>query len=110
MKSSMTAPIPEDVQNELSESPRMKICCVANEKCAGRIEWHHAMTFQSRRIQKAFAIVGICAYHHLHEAGCADRILRVCLNLATDEELEEISKAIDYKAMRDRLNLQYAKN
>ena len=107
MKSSMQATIPPDIRAQFESDPRMKRCCVADEKCIGRIEWHHAMTFSGRRLQYQWTFVGICQYHHHHEAGCADRILLVCLNLASDEQLARISKAIDYRELRDRLNKNY---
>lgn len=105
-KGSMTAPIPKDVRNELECDPRMKRCVVGGE-CSGVIQWHHSQTWKGIRLQEAWSICGICEKHHREEAKYRDVINRDCFNRATDEELERISKAVNYKAERDRLNKNY---
>ena len=59
----MCVPIPVDMQGLLSQDPFMKSCIVAHE-CDGRIEWHHAMTYQGRRVTEIYAIVPLCHKHH----------------------------------------------
>lgn len=102
-RGSMRAPIPEEVRNELEKDKRMKSCAIGGD-CEGTLQWHHAITFQGKRLQHAYAIVALCERHHREEAKHHDTILKVCLNLATDDELRAISKAEDYIETRKRLN------
>lgn len=82
--------------------------------CAGRVTREHAMYFKGSKIQKKWAIPPICACHHGVDEyqdgpGEAPKIVRqwVALNRATDEELREVSKAVNYINERDRLNKIY---
>ena len=84
--------------------------------CGGRVTREHAMYFKGSKVQKKWAIPPICACHHGVDQyqdgpGEAPKIIRqwVALNRATDEELREISKAVDYIRERDRLNDIYGK-
>jgi len=84
--------------------------------CGGRVTREHAMYFKGSKVQKKWAIPPICACHHGVDQyqdgpGEAPKIIRqwVALNRATDEELREVSKAVDYIRERDRLNAIYGK-
>lgn len=106
-RSSMIAPIPKEVRKQLENEPRMKRCVVGGD-CEGEIQWHHSQKFQGKRLQEAWAIVGICRKHHLGEARHKDKIDRDCFNRATDTELIRISKAENYIEKRELLNKRYA--
>lgn len=81
--------------------------------CAGRITYEHALKHAGRQIDAPWAILKICEYHHAvnqyQDIGDLNKEKHrwLALNRATDEELEAISKAVDYKAERDRLNKIY---
>jgi len=81
--------------------------------CAGRITWEHAIIYGGRQLDEAWAIVKLCAYHHAvdewQDGGDLNKEKNVwiALNRATDQELEAISKAIDYKKLKERLNQKY---
>lgn len=99
-------PIPPDVREAMARDPFMKRCCLASDgMCAGRIEWHHAVIFAGRQVQKRFAIIGACKdYHHrfANRKDIAERFLKVVLSRGTEQELFEISKAIDYVALKKK--------
>lgn len=58
-------PIPPKLREHLSELPRMKECARRHEQgCRGRIEWHHAIKYQGRQLNEAWAIIGLCHRHH----------------------------------------------
>lgn len=81
--------------------------------CKGRITWEHAITYQGRQLNEKWAIIPLCAYHHAvdeyQDTGdlWKERNIWIALNRATDEELEKVSKAVDYKFLRGRLNLMF---
>lgn len=57
-------PIPKKVKDKLSADPRMSICIHNNSDCDRRIEWEHAFIYAGKQINEAWAIVGVCTYHH----------------------------------------------
>ena len=103
--------IPKRLNDELNEDPFYKTCCLASDgMCSGRVERHHALIFAGRQLQKKFAILPACqGYHHrfANRKDIKERFDWILLNRATDEELTEISKAINYKEERLRLNKIY---
>jgi hypothetical protein len=94
-----------------------QVCFRENEgNCDGRLTLDHTLIYAGKQIDEAWAIVWTCAYHHgvdeFQDCGDLDREKGVwfALNKATDEELLKYSKAVDYIAMRERLNKKYGKN
>ena len=81
--------------------------------CKGRITWEHALIYAGKQIDEAWAIVKLCAYHHavdqFQDGGDLqkEKNVWIALNRATDEELENYSKAINYKQKREQLNKIY---
>lgn len=72
------------------------------------IEWEHTLIFASKQVQKKFAIIPICWYVHRGPALVKEINVWIALNRATDEELREISKVVNYFRERERLNKKYA--
>ena len=85
--------IPPKLRKEMSEDPFYKKCCLKDEYCRGRIEWHHALTFKGSQIQRKFAIVPSCQFHHERVAIFKKKFWLIALNRATQEELKEFEKA-----------------
>lgn len=102
--------IPRKLRDDMANDDYYRLCCLAADGMCiveRKIEWHHVLIVAGRQLQKKFAIVPACdGYHHRFAArkDICDRFLRVALNRANASELEAISKAIDYVAVRDRLN------
>lgn len=93
-----------------------RVCLRADEgNCAGRLTKEHAIIFAGKQVQEEWAILDICAFHHgvdeYQDNGQKDNEKHTYLALcrATDDELRRISKAIDYLALRSRLQAKYAK-
>ena len=105
-------PISKRVADILNNEP--DICALkALGGCQGRITREHALIYAGKQIDEAWAIVKICARHHgvdqWQDAGTLDkeRNVWVALNKATDDELLQYSKVINYIDMRKRLNEKY---
>ena len=98
-------PIPPKLREEMTSDPYYKSCVVGGE-CDGRIEFHHNLIYGGRQVNEKFCILPLCHYHHAHIAYFKEHVDRIMLNRATDEELRRYSKATDYIALRDRLNLR----
>ncbi len=106
--------IPPALREEMAADPYYKKCARhIDGGCAGRVTWEHSVIFAGRQLNEKWAIIPMCERHHgvgtYQDGGILDkqRNLHIALNRATDEELEAISKATDYKALRDRLNIEY---
>lgn len=56
--------IPPHTRKQLAEDPFMQHCCVADDSCAGRVEWHHALIFAGLAVQAWWAILPCCTHHH----------------------------------------------
>lgn len=80
----------------------MKRCAVADlvdSECSGRIQWHHVWTYAGRQIDEAWAIVGVCEYHHEQVNGNGT-VRQACqlasLELATPEDLAKYPRMTWY--------------
>lgn len=102
------------VKAKLEQEP--DICLRRDEgDCKGRITWEHALTYGSRQIDEAWAILKICEFHHAVNTyqDCGkmnkEKHIWLALNRATDDELDKYYKA-DFKSKRERLNKIYGTN
>lgn len=93
---------------------RKRICALSQEgKCEGRLTVEHAIIFSGRQLDKPWSLIWLCAYHHSvdqfqdNHVHSAEKSKWVAVNCATDAELKEISKAIDYIKLRTYLNNKY---
>lgn len=83
--------------------------------CAGRITFEHSLIFSGKQVQKEFAIIPLCEYHHdvlsYQDIGNLNKEINVLvsLNRATNEELDSISKVINYRKLRNYLRTKYPK-
>ena len=109
-------PIPLKLREEIASDPYYKVCArIKDGGCGGRITWEHAIIFRGRQLNKKWAIIPLCARHHAvneyQDSGSLNKEKNVWIALmrATDEELERISKAVDYKHKRNYLNDKYGK-
>lgn len=108
--------IPLSLRKKLAADPEYKQCALVDyHECGGRITWEHTLIHAGRQLQKRFAIIPLCAaghdcdqYQDSHRMS-KERNVWVALNRATDEELTEISGAIDYLHMRRHLNAKFGK-
>jgi len=103
---------------EIRQDPSYGVCMLrahSGHICGGRLTMEHALIYGGRQVDKKFAIISICARGHgvdeYQDAGTLDKDLCrwVALNRASEEELDELSKVLDYRRVRDRLNTIYGK-
>lgn len=105
----LTRPIPQKMREEMSQMRFYKSCCIGNNDCTGKIEWHHNLTWKGQRVNEIFCILPVCKYHH-DLAGTKDiksKLDWIMLNRATNEQIINYSKAINYQDLKNRLNKQY---
>lgn len=108
--------IPPKLREEMANDPYYKICARCDEgNCDGRITFEHALIFAGKQVNKKWAIIPICEFHHsigkYQDGGSLNKEKHawIALNRATEDELSEISKAVNYKGLRDRLNKVHGK-
>lgn len=95
--------------------PYYKSCARCCEDCDGRITWEHAIIFAGKQLSMKWAIIPLCEYHHAvnghQDGGDLNKEINVliALNRATEEELKDISKNVNYLSLRERLNKKYDK-
>ena len=104
------------VRKQISEDPGYRVCMLKAypaHVCGGRLTREHALIHAGRQVDAKFAIISCCAkgqeVDEYQDAHTMDKDLNrwVALNRASDEELVDLSKVIDYRRMRDRLNSIY---
>lgn len=110
----------EELKKKLSSNPEYRKCIryewLKDHTCNGRITWEHAIIFGGKQLNEPWAIIPICAYAHSvdkwQDCGILNKEINewIALNRASDEELEAVSKAIDYKRKREYLNGKYSKS
>jgi hypothetical protein len=62
--------IPLKLRNELAADPEYRVCARAEEgDCMtfgnNRITWEHALLYAGKQIQRRFAIIPLCWWHHI---------------------------------------------
>ena len=113
-------PIPPMLREEIKNDPFYGKCArkvlLDDHVCRGSITWEHAIIFAGKQLNEKWAIIPLCAFAHsvneFQDGGCLDKEINhwIALNRATDQELEDISRAEDYKRKRDYLNEKYKRN
>lgn len=111
--------IPPKLRKEMESDPEYSRCALQGllqdriGSCGGRVTREHALYYANRKIQEKYAIPPICAKHHgvdsYLDGGTASKEIRVwvALNRASDEQLQSISKVVNYPRERSRLNVIY---
>lgn len=88
----LTKPIPPKMRMEMSNDSFYDYCCVEDENCQGRIQWHHNLVSYLHgnrgRVNEIFCILPVCEFHH-SKAGTKivkQELDRVMWIRATEEE------------------------
>jgi len=109
--------IPIKLREEMSLDPEYKTClrykllhdhvCQSDPLFKKPIEWEHVIIFKGKQLQKKWSIIPICWL--VHRGGMLNKEINhwIALNRATDQELEEISIALNYKHQKEYLNKKY---
>lgn len=106
---SLTRPIKPEVRQELEDDPFMQKCCVSDNQCRGRIQWHHHLKWAGQRSDRKEHILPLCEYHHekVDTKDIHERVDWVWLGRLNERQIEEISKAINYKYRKSFLFKKY---
>lgn len=90
--------IPEKLKQEILADDFYKKCCIADETCKGRIEFHHNLIFAGKQVNEKWAILPVCHSHHEIEKHkeIGHRLDKIMFKMVSDEELKPYCKAIDY--------------
>lgn len=102
--------IPKPLNDDMNTDPFYRKCCLQRfGGCGGRIQRHHNLIYAGSQVQRKFCILPACEDHHekARSKEGKEKFDWVMLNRATDEELLEFSKSINYLRERDRLNKIY---
>lgn len=109
--------IPKKLKEEMTSDPKYKKCmryhllndhvCRPDPISGKLIEWEHAIIYKGKQLQKKWAIIPICWGAHRGQDLVKEINVWIALNRATDQELKEISKAVNYIHKRNYLNKKY---
>lgn len=101
--------IPPKTRKELSTDKFMKTCCLLDENCEGRIEFHHNLIYGGKQSDIKETILPLCHAHHMKAdyKAVKEKLNWIMLNRMDVLDLIEISKAIDYVTMKRNLNKIY---
>lgn len=103
----------------MNSDPEYKVCALRGllvdliGSCNGRVTREHALYYAGKKVQERFAVPPICSKHHgvdeWLDNGTAPKEVRVwvALNRASDMELLMISKTVNYRREKARLNMKY---
>lgn len=110
--------MPPKLREELAADPEYGMCMRAlllgDHECERdplrpyqAVEWEHVFIFGGNQVQKKWAIISIC--YLVHRGGKMVKEINewIALNRGTDDELREVSKAVDYIHRREYLNSKY---
>lgn len=98
--------MPKALRAALALQPRMRRCARHGPDCFGRITWEHAIYYAGRQVQRAWAIVPLCWFHHLG-AGLAKEVNRhLALQRATESDLSEFPRE-DFRQQKKYLESIY---
>ena len=104
--------IPKKLLNEILEDKFYKKCCRTG-KPYGKIDFHHNLIFAGKQVQEKFAILpvhnSIHQYHNGLTSEVKEKLNWIMVNRMSDVELNYYSKAVDYTALKKRLNKKYGK-
>jgi hypothetical protein len=109
--------MPPALREDCANDPLYKTCmrrellndhiCKSDPRTGKLIEWEHALIFASKQVQKKFAIVPICWWAHSGPGLVKEINEWIAINRATDEELQSLSKVVNYFRKREYLNSKY---
>ena len=98
----MIKPISQKIREEIDNEPFYRNCCLRFENfgyCEGRVEIHHNLIYAGKRSDEKWTLLPLCKKHHDMEKKkeVKEALNKVMVGLATPEELEAVSKVVNYK-------------
>ena len=96
----LRSPIPAAIREELANDPFMTRCILEPLFCGGRIEWNHAYSYASKRVNERWSLLPMCHEHHRKEASYRDAI-----NSALRARIAHFHAEDDFRAEYPKSNL-----
>lgn len=107
-------PLTAKAKKAIETDPFYRTCALSEHGgCAGRITIEHAIIYAGRQLDELWSLIPLCARHHnvdqYQDLGTYNRELSewVATQRATKQELQAISKAINWEHRRDYLEHKY---
>ena len=100
--------IPKKLRDQLALDPFYRTCCITGLPGSSwdRIEWHHNLIHAGKQVQAEFAILPV--KHSIHMLATnpiiKERMDWVMLNRASENEIRQYSKVVDFASRRRYLN------
>ena len=103
-------PISPKLKANLNADPYYKRCCMENNECKGRVQWHHVFRYGSdRQINEKWAILPGCEKHHtcasLSIKEIKEEFQRISLSRATADDLAEYPR-MDWDQLKIKLDFE----
>lgn len=96
--------IPPELLQQILLDPFYRKCCLCGSPT---VQLHHNMIHGGRQVNEKFAILPLCPSCHAIEKrkDIHDKLDRIMLSRATDEELKKYSKIINWVKRKKELNV-----
>lgn len=104
-RGSMVCPIPLKMREQMSNDPFYTRCAITGGNTG--IQFHHNFYYEGKRKNVYWGIIPLTEWVHRNITQFQEKVDWIMLNRASDEELKEYSKAVDYIKERKRLNKIY---
>lgn len=97
--------IPEELKLKMSADVYYEKCCLLDNNCLGRIEWHHNLIFGGKQVNEEFCILPICHWHHEREKlpEFKEKLNWIMWSRAVYLEVDKFSKAVNYHYEKEKL-------
>lgn len=105
-------PISKKTKDKLLADKFMKTCCLVGQteqSCSGRIEFHHNLIYQGKQSDIPETILPVCNAHHkiADWTEIKEQLDFIMLSRMSREQVESISKAVDYGHRLEYLRKKY---
>lgn len=96
------------LRKEIDSDPFYRQCCITGRNDE-KIDIHHNLIFAGSQVNEKFCLLPLSKSVHDNIGKYKQKCDWIMLNRATDEELKKYSKAVNYIAMRNKLNILFGK-
>lgn len=101
--------IPLELKEQLKQDPWYSKCARENKDCSGRITWEHCFLYGGKQIQRGWAIIPLCWFHHLGSGLKKEINEYISLRRATIDDFKEFPKK-NFEQLKSYLIKKYAQN
>ena len=84
--------MPKKLREELDADPFYHVCARHNDDCDGRVTWEHAIIYAGRQVQRKWAIIPLCEFHHLRDGLNKTWNIWFAMSRATADDRKEFDR------------------